>query len=575
MRKKNRLFALPLLSFLVLTQVLLAQTQEEEIIIKYINQRYVEPAQRPDKNPSVIDTVLTNNLTNYPLLVLQQKTSIQLEKIEPATVKMEPKLPQLYHSYAKIGVGSTLMPLGEIYFDGTRSRKYIYGAHLKHLSSYGKISGYAPAQFDRNSLNIFGGINERKYSLIGDLHYNNNGFHYYGIQNELLNRDSIAQRFSDAGGTVTFDSHAKDSASFNYKIGLTYNNFQSMKPLVDSLALWRAQENYVALNTTANYKFGKEIFSTDLNVRYNGYKYGIADTSISLIDTGIVRNNTVINLAPSITTFAKNNRFKAKIGLDLTVDVNQVSKVYIYPNAEVKYSLFNDMFIPYLGVKGGMKQNTYKSLTAQNEFLLTNVVMRNENKVADVYFGIKGTLSKRISFNASASFAYVKDKALFVTDTLYSLGNKFNIIYDTLSITTIEGSISYQLVEKLKIDAIGRYYSYALNNNSYAWNLPQFQIITRGSYNLYDKFLVNLDVNLEGGRKALVYKAGEDVTLEDNQFAKTLGFITDINLGLEYRYNSRVSAFLQCNNLAGQRYKRWYNTPVQGFQVMGGVTFRF
>ena len=33
-----------------------------------------------------------DNLTNYPLLVLQQKTSIQLEKIEPATVKIEPKL---------------------------------------------------------------------------------------------------------------------------------------------------------------------------------------------------------------------------------------------------------------------------------------------------------------------------------------------------------------------------------------------------------------------------------------------------------------------------------------------------
>ncbi len=508
-------------------------------------------------------------------MVLQQKTSIQLEQIEPATVKMEAKLPQLYHSYAKVGVGSTLMPLGEFYFDGTRSRKYMYGAHLKHLSSYGKISGYAPAQFDRNSLSLFGGINEKKYSLLGDLHYKNNGFHYYGIQNDSLSRDSIAQRFSDFGTTFNFTSHPSDSAKLNYKVGLTYTNFQSMKPFQDSLAAWRAQENYVALRTNASYKFGKEIFSSDLNVLYNGYKYGIADTSISLLDTGIVLNNTVINLTPSITTFAKNNRFKAKIGLDLTLDVNQKTKVYIYPIAEVKYSLFNDMFIPYAGVKGGMKQNTFKSLTSENEFLLTNVVMRNENKVADVYFGIKGTLSKRISFNASASFAYVKDKALFITDTIYSLRNKFNIIYDTLSITTIEGSISYQLIEKLKIDAIGRYYSYALNNNSYAWNLPQFQIITRGSYNLYDKFLVNLDVNLEGGRKALVYQAGEDVSIEDNQFAKTLGFITDINLGLEYRYNSRVSAFLQCNNLAAQRYKRWYNTPVQGFQVMGGVTIRF
>ena len=201
--------------------------------------------------------------------------------------------------------------------------------------------------------------------------------------------------------------------------------------------------------------------------------------------------------------------------------------------------------------------------------------MKNENKVADIYFGIKGTLSKRISFNASASFAYIKNKALFVTDTTYSLGNKFNIIFDTLNVATIEGSMSYQLLEKLKIDAIGRYYSYSLNNNSYAWNLPQFQIFTRGSYNLYDKFLVNLDVNLEGGRKALVYKMEDDVVVENTQFAKSLGFITDVNLGMEYRYNSRISAFLQCNNLAAQRYKRWYNTPVQGFQVMGGVTFRF
>ena len=233
------------------------------------------------------------------------------------------------------------------------------------------------------------------------------------------------------------------------------------------------------------------------------------------------------------------------------------------------------MFIPYLGVKGGMKQNTYKTLTLENEFLLPNVAMKNENKVADIYFGIKGTLSKRISFNASASFAYIKNKALFVTDTTYSLGNKFNIIFDTLNVATIEGSMSYQLLEKLKIDAIGRYYSYSLNNNSYAWNLPQFQIFTRGSYNLYDKFLVNLDVNLEGGRKALVYKMEDDVVVENTQFAKSLGFITDVNLGMEYRYNSRISAFLQCNNLAAQRYKRWYNTPVQGFQVMGGVTFRF
>ncbi len=549
--------------------------QGDDVIITYKGNRSVEKAFRLTENPKIIDTVVETPITNYPLLSLQQITKIKLENIVPATVKTEQKLGQLYHSYTKIGIGSALMPLGEFYFDNTRSRKFTYGVHLKHLSSFGNIKGYAPAQFDRNSGKLFGGISEKNYNLLGDIHYNNKGFHYYGIQNDSINRDSIAQRFSDVGSEFTFTSHKKDSANFNYAIGLKYNNFLSMKPLQDSLSKWRAQENFIALASNLNYKLGKDIFSVELNAAYNGYKYGIKDTTISLLDSGIVRNNTVINLKPAITTFAKENRFKAKIGVDLTLDADQKNNFYIYPIAELKYSLFNDLFIPYIGAKGGLKQNTFKSLTNQNEFLLTNLKVKNENTVFDLYFGFKGTITKRISFNTSASFAYVKNKALFVTDTIFSRGNKFNVIYDTLNVTTIEGSLSYQLVEKLKIDVIGRYFSYALNNNSYAWNLPQFQIITRGSYNLYDKFYANLDLNFEGGRKALVYKKEENTTIENNQIAKTLGFIADANLNLEYRYNKRISAFLQFNNLAGQRYKRWYNTPVQGFQVMGGVTFRF
>ncbi len=98
---------------------------------------------------------------------------------------------------------------------------------------------------------------------------------------------------------------------------------------------------------------------------------------------------------------------------------------------------------------------------------------------------------------------------------------------------------------------------------------------SRGYYNLFDKFLFNLDLNFEHGRRALVTTVDDEVTVENNQRIKKLEFIADINLGVEYRYNKRISAFLQFNNLASQGYQRWYNTPVQRFQVLGGVTFRF
>jgi hypothetical protein len=154
MINKALLFASLIMGFTVVGQ-------GDDVIITYKGNRSVEKAFRLTENPRIIDTVVATPITNYPLLSLQQKTKIKLENIEPATVKTEQKLVQLYHSYAKIGIGSALIPLGEFYFDNTRSRKFSYGAHLKHMSSYGNIKGYAPAQFDRNSAKLFGGISEK------------------------------------------------------------------------------------------------------------------------------------------------------------------------------------------------------------------------------------------------------------------------------------------------------------------------------------------------------------------------------------------------------------------------------
>jgi hypothetical protein len=562
--------------FLLITSLAFSQG-EPDVTVPGNGLRYVEPAYRMTESPKIIDTTIANPVIDFPLLALQFPTSIQLDTISPASIKTEQKLAQLYSTYVKLGIGTELMPLGEVYFDSKRTRKFLYGVHAKHLSSYGNFKDYAPAQFDRTKLGLYGALNEKNYTLNGDLHYNNQGLHYYGwkIPTDSVDRSTTAQRFQDIGGAFSFFSHKKDSATLNYRIGVEYNNFTSKKPSVDSLSDWRARENFFAIKANGFYKLGKEIYALDLGVRYNGYKFGtLGDTAFSSLDTGIVLNNTIINFKPTISTYLFNNRFKAKIGVDIAIDAHLTTKAHIYPVAELKYSMFNDIFIPYVGIRGGLKQTTFKSLTAENEFVLPNVRMQNENTAIDFYGGIKGTLSKRISFNASASFARVQNKALFVTDTTYSVGNKFNLLFDTLNITTIEGSLSYQLNEKLKVDGIGRFYSYNLMNNTYAWNLPVWQAIVRGNYNLFDKFLINLDLNFEGGRKALVYQMEDGVTLENNQLAKTLGLVADVNLGLEYRYNKRISAFIQMNNIASQRYNRWYNHPVQIFQFMGGITFR-
>jgi hypothetical protein len=559
--------------------------------------REIEPAFRITEAPKIIDSIKVTPVASYPTLVFQAKTKISLDTIEAATVETTEKLKQIYPFYVKAGIGSSLMPLGEFYVNNTRSRGYHYGLHAQHISAFGKVKDrdgnvFAPANFDRTNVRAFGKILQNNYHLIGSAHYMNDGFHYYGIPNENLSKDSLSQRFQQGGGSVDFLHNLSDTTVINYKLSAAYNYFGTKKNIIDSLADWRAKEHAFQFNGKAWYKFFEETFYGNLGLRYNGFRYGIADSTLSIpindtlsmaVDSGLVLNNTIIDFRPGVLSELLDKRLKVDVGLALAVDIHRATKVYVYPQVHLSFAVYENVFVPFVGVTGGLQQNTFKSLTAVNPFLLNNALLQNEHNPFQVYGGFKGTLSKRISFNTNISYGRFMSRALFVNqalpdpqnDTLLVSGNKFGVIYDTLNQMKIEANFAYQMNEKLKIDAIGRFYSYETKNQAFAWNLPQLQFILRGSYNLFDKFLLNIDGTLEGGRKALVYGPGSKVKVENGQYYKDLGFIADFNLGFEYRYNQRVSAFIQFNNFAAQRYNRWYNYPILPFQVMGGVTARF
>ncbi len=552
----------------------------QEVNLEVSGNREVEATYRLIQTPKLIDSIIPYSEIKYPLLSLKYQTTFALDTIKSAKIKLIDNLPDIHNGFAKVGIGSKFMPLAEVYYNSNRSRKYLYGAQLKHLSSLGQIKGFAPAQFDRTNLSLYGKNNDVKKTYEAVMDFSSLGLHQYGIRNENTTKDSIAQRFTDFGTSLSYGKHKKDSLNLNYLVNLKYNYFQDKKPQIDSLKDWFGRENNVNLNGKAWYKKGKETFILDAQFMLNSYKYGKWGDSISALDTALQNTNFIFTLAPNILTFAKNNRLKFKFGVNFALSYmdNQIeSKMnpYVYPDLEVKYSLFDDILIPFLEVKGGLKQNTFKALSRENEFILSNVQLRNENNVINAKLGLKGTLSNEIMFNVSGFFGIYKDKALFVNDTVYAKGNQFSVIYDDINVATISASLIYQQSEQLKIEGIGIFNSYQAKNNIYAWNLPQIQFISRASYVFQEKFKFTFDFNLEGGRYAKVYTKEESDREENQQFGKKLGFIPDFNLAADYIYNERINAFLQFNNFVAQRYSRWYNYPVQGFQVMGGVSFKF
>lgn len=556
------------LTVLVCSFALLGQG-DVDIYVK--GNRVVEKANRMTKAPAIIDTVLPTPEVEYPKRALAYESEITVDSIDAAEIKMTERLPQLYHSYAKLGVGTEFMPLGEFYYNNTRSRKYHYGVHLNHLSSFGNLNGYAPAGFDRNMAKVFGAIHKSRSDLSGGLRFENNGYNYYGTTNDSLSVDSISQRMQTIGADFRYDLHKRDSGHLNYRIAGSYDYFTAARP---DTGLWNPTEHNAKLNFGGSYLSGIHLLDVDVLVQMNQSKLGEADTSY-LHYNGRDRSNFVIGLNPTATTNYLNDRLRAKAGMKIMFDVGAETRAYVYPDFVVKYSLFNDIFIPYAGLGGSLEQRSLQSTMNENPFVNPSVNLINENERIHFYGGWKGVISKRVSFDLGASFARVQNMALYVTDTLSPYNNQFEIRYDTLNRAVLKGSICYQQNEKLKIEGLAAYRTYMLLNNSFAWQMPLLELRLRGKYNLFDKLITQMDFAFYGGRRALVYEEDANTTVVNNQITTKLSDIYDINLSVEYLYSKRISAFIQFNNITAQNYQRWINYPVQAFQAMGGVTFKF
>ena len=557
---------------ITLASVQLFGQEEEEFINVSEAEREISPSYRITEHPSVIDTVIPTPTIEYPLLDKSMETSITIQGIEPSKIKIVDKLNRLYPGYVKVGLGNYTMPLGELYYNSTRNRSSSYGVHLKHLSSFGNIKGYAPSQFDNTNGLVFGNFSTSNIKIESQLNWLNHGYHYYGIQNDsTIAKDSLKNRVGLYGGAVNFSNIVrKDSNRLLFNTGINYKYFHEF--LKEGLPETNnAREQNFGINTNWKYKHQGNLFSLDADLILNSYKFGESDTSLLAYQKQ--EKNHIVHFRPTIMSYRFDNKLKAEVGFDLNFDLsaNTVFKPIVVANAS--YILLNGMFIPYIGLDGGLTQNTYYSLNRGNIFINSAIDLKN-TKTFKFYAGIRGTLSKTISFDLAFESIKWTDLPLYFNDTIFSDMYKFNVIYDEVTDLRFKGSISYQKNEKLKLDAIGEYNIYSTVYQKYAWNLPTVKFTFRGNYNLFDKFYVKADFTFMDGRKSPKGILNPDATQnETDNF--NLGLVADANLGFEYRYNKRVSAFVQFNNIANQKYMLWYNYPVFGFQVLGGVTFAF
>ena len=87
-----------------------------------------------------------------------------------------------------------------------------------------------------------------------------------------------------------------------------------------------------------------------------------------------------------------------------------------------------------------------------------------------------------------------------------------------------------------------------------------------------DKWYATANIFFVGDRLDLLYTGTFPSTISGIQ---TLDAFADVNLNGGYHFNDFVSVFVKLNNILNNDYQRFANFNVQGFQVLGGVTYKF
>ncbi|MEI7595235.1 MAG: hypothetical protein WCK02_05755 [Bacteroidota bacterium] len=553
---KKTIISIACVTFLLIGLNLSAQDTINDVIYNFSDYKpEIKDAFKVSERPTVIKPTEKKPDIQYVNQPKRIDTKFEVEPISAAKMSGEP-LTKLYKSLIKIGYGPYQTPMAEVYFNNGRSKKHSLGFSYRHLSSNGKIENVG---FPGYSMNLLNGNAEKyfkNHTFKSNISWNRNVVHYYGFDTRKftdIKNDEIKQRFSLSEIKNTYYSTYTNHDKLNHKINLNYYNLFDM---------FKTFENNVSFAADLD----KEI---NLDADMQDEKIGLlieADYN-NLSNTKDTLSDGIIKIIPTVSF--KANDITIKGGVKAIVEADTTSYLRFFPCIDVNLQIAENILMVYGGIDGNVQKNSFRSLSTENPFINPLVEYANTREKLYAYFGLKGNINSKISFNANLSSHNMINMAMYTADTSELLHNRFNVIYDDVKYLKASGEIAYQKNEKIKILIGGEYNNYQTSKEAYAWYKPTIAGKIAAEYNIQDKIITKAELYYLGQ----TYGKNYDTTLNTSYRINKAAF--DFNIGIEYRYSKILSAFVNFNNIVAVRHYPWLNYPKQKFNLIGGITYSF
>lgn len=444
-------------------------------------------------------------------------------------------------NFVKVGYGNFTTPFlqaGISMGDGVHSVLNVFG---KYTSSKGPLPFQ---QFSKTGLKAIGIFNNEKNTQewMGSLHFDGSTQYMYGFQPDSLvfTKDQLRQRFTSFGGKIGVRNKTINAASISYNPSLSLGIFADNHSGTET--------NFI-LDAPLSKSFGK-IFSFDLGLTADITSFKSDSTTI---------NNNLYYLTPSVNF--KTPNFILKVGLRPAWD-NQVFSML--PNFSAEAKINDERFILVAGWIGYFNKTTYEYLAGLNPWIQQPQTLLN-TRMSEQYAGFKGSAGSHFTYNAKVSFIKYNNQPLFLNDSI--TGKSFDVVNEpTMKGIRLHGELGYTWQEKLSLLAAATFNQYSgLEVNDKAWGLVPLQLTGTLRWQIFKDFLVKGDVFFWDGAPYM------DALKESRKLDPAI----DLNAGVEFTILPKLNAWVQLNNLFNNKYQRWNQYPVLGFNVQAGVIYSF
>ena len=488
----------------------------------------------------VIDTTkipLTYNLPSQNLFFVYQPVTIK-----PISLPMDTSFHWENNKYIKAGFGNYLTPYletGLAFGDGKKASINLNGI-------YTSSKGNRPLQqFSKVDINGLGVFNSTDHEFISKLYYKNSLQYKYGYTADTtFTKQQLEQQFNSLGFDFGLTNKQTNDLGISYHPQIKINYFFDNR---------NASEYNFLIKAPVTKTIGKVVA---FNLALTADITGLNEPSL----TSLIHND----LYSIRTSFLFNTpNFRLNAGIEPSWDNHAFA---VLPNITVEAKINEEKFVLMAGWIGYYNKNTYQSLSSINPYMDQPNALLN-TKITEQYAGFKGSGSSHLTYNAKLSFLKINQQPLFVNDTARLNTQTFHVLYEPeLQAVRIHAEVGYTVQEKLTIAA--------------GANITQYT-----SQQQYDKPWGLLPAEITG---TLRYRFSKDLIFKSDVFAWNRTYyrdkafhsaqtsaVADLNAGIEFSVLPRLNFWVQFNNLLNNKYQRWNQYEVLGFNVLGGVVYSF